>query len=193
MSQPDSATAETTLVAGVFGDHAAAEPAVAKLKEMGAGLAQAGVSGILTVAKQADGTIDTRAVALPGVETSGDALAERTRAALEKLAGVRHAGDPAAAELGRALAPGAVAVGVFLPADRAQVVTIGMQNPGAQVLSDDELRRIGARPNSSSVSSARSQSTTIDTAGVKDGGEAEAGGGEHAPGFAHLVVLRRRR
>jgi hypothetical protein len=144
MSQAGSGTDESTLVAGVFSDHAAAGPAVAKLKGMGAELAQSGVSGVLTVAKRADGTIDAQAVALAGVEATADALVERTRAALETLSGVQASGDTPA-ELGAALAPGAVAVGVFLPADRAQVVTVGLQNLGAQVLTDDELRRIGAR------------------------------------------------
>jgi hypothetical protein len=45
MSGADGGTAEATLVAGVFGDHSAAAPAIEKLKGMGAQFAQAGVSG----------------------------------------------------------------------------------------------------------------------------------------------------
>jgi hypothetical protein len=52
--------------------------------------------------------------------------------------------DAPAAELGHALRPGAIALAVFVEPGSAPVVRMGLQNIGAQVLTDDDLRRIGA-------------------------------------------------
>ena len=68
----------------------------------------------------------------------------RTRSALERSAGGRQDGGTPAAELGQALTPGSLAVGVFVPADRTQTVEMGMQRLGAQVLTQADLKRIGA-------------------------------------------------
>ena len=46
-------------------------------------------------------------------------------------------------ELCHALRPGAIALAVFVKPSSAPVVRMGLQNIGAQVLTDDALRRIG--------------------------------------------------
>ena len=132
------------LVAGVFNDHAAGEAALAKLKEMAPQLGEAGVSGVLTVEKGGDGKITVGVVDVPGASAEADALVAKTRSVLDKIAGAGGAGATPATELGQALMPGALAVGAFVPAGRAQMVETGMQNLGAHVLSPADLKRIGA-------------------------------------------------
>jgi hypothetical protein len=132
------------VVAGVFSDHHAGMAALEKLQAMGAQLSEAGVSGVLILAKDADGRVDARAAELPGASEGAEELEKRTIAALESMAGVQGHPDAPAAELGHALRPGAIALAVFVSPDRAPVVRMGLQNIGAQVLSDGDLRRIGA-------------------------------------------------
>ena len=132
------------LVAGVFRDHAAGEAALAKLREMAPQLSEAGVTGVLTVAKGGDGRITAGVVDVPGVSDQAEALVAKTRSALEKLAVARQAGDTPAAGLGQALMPGSLAVGSSCRTGRAQTVETGMQRLGAQVLSRADLKRIGA-------------------------------------------------
>ena len=139
----DASTSDQ-LVAGVFRDHAAGEAALAKLREMAPQLAEAGVSGVLTLEKGDDGKITAGPVDMPGASARAEALVARTRSALQRLAGARPESGTPAAELGQALMPGAVAVGVFAPAGRADMIETGMQNAGAQVLSQADLKRIGA-------------------------------------------------
>ncbi len=133
------------LVAAVFADHAAGEAAVAKVRQMGSQLAQAGVSGILTVSKSPKGAIATMPVEVSGASDQAEELVARTRRALDALAGGRRDGDAPAAQLGQALVPGALAIGIFVAPDRAEVIEMGVRNLGGQVLSAEELRRIGAR------------------------------------------------
>ena len=135
---------DQAVVAGVFSDHSAGMAALEKLQAMGAQLGEAGVSGVLILAKDADGRVEARAAELPGASEGAEELEKRTIAALESMAGVQGHPDAPAAELGHALRPGAIALAVFVSPDRAAVVRMGLQNIGAQVLSDDDLRRIGA-------------------------------------------------
>ncbi len=102
------------------------------------------MSGVLTVEKGGDGKITVGVVDVPGASDQADALVAKTRSALDKIAGAGGAGATPAAELGQALMPGALAVGAFVPAGRAQMVETGMQNLGAHVLSPADLKRIGA-------------------------------------------------
>ena len=139
-----AASTSDQLVAGVFTDHAAGEAALAKLREMAPRLSQAGVTGVLTVAKARDGKITVEVVDVPGASDEASALVAKTRSALDKAAGAGGEGGTPAVELGQALMPGARAVGVFVPADRAQMVETGMQDLGAHVLSQADLKRIGA-------------------------------------------------
>ena len=132
------------LVAGVFSDHAAWEAARGRLQEMAPQLSKAGVTAVLSIAKAGDGTITPAVVDMPGGSEGAEALLARTRSALERLSGGRGGEGTPAAELGHALMPGAVAVGVFVPTSRAQAVEVGMQNLGARVLSAEDLKRIGA-------------------------------------------------
>ena len=132
------------LVAGVFSDHAAWEAARGRLQEMAPQLSKAGVTAVLSIAKAGDGTITPTVVDMPGGSEGAEALLARTRSALERLSGGRGGEGTPAAELGHALMPGAVAVGVFVPTSRAQAVEVGMQNLGARVLSAEDLKRIGA-------------------------------------------------
>jgi hypothetical protein len=135
---------DQAVVAGVFSDHSAGMAALEKLQAIGAQLSEAGVTGVLILAKDAEGKVDARAAQLPGASEGADELEKQTIAALESMAGVQGHPDAPAAELGHALRPGAIALAVFVEPDRAAVVRIGLQNIGAQVLSDDDLRRIGA-------------------------------------------------
>jgi Protein of unknown function (DUF1254) len=88
--------------------------------------------------------VHAQAADLPGASENAEELERRTIAALESMAGVRSHPDAPAAELGHALRPGAIALVVFVDPARAPVVRMWLQNIGAQVLSDDDLRRIGA-------------------------------------------------
>jgi hypothetical protein len=135
---------DQAVVAGVFSDHSAGMAALGKLEAMGPQLRDAGVTGVLILAKDADGKVDARAAELPGASESAEELEKQTIAALESMAGVQGHPDAPAAELGHALRPGAIALAVFVSPDRAAVVRMGLQNIGAQVLTDDDLRRIGA-------------------------------------------------
>lgn len=137
-------TSDQAVVAGVFSDHQAGMAALEKLKAMGAQLSQAGVTGVLVLSKDADGKVEAQAAELPGASEGADELEKRTIAALESLAGVQGHPDAPAAELGHALRPGAIALAVFVKPGSAAVVRMGLQNIGAQVLTDDDLRRIGA-------------------------------------------------
>jgi hypothetical protein len=60
------------------------------------------------------------------------------------MAGVQGHPDAPAAEFGPALRPGAIALVVFVDRAKAPVARMGFQTLGAQVLSADDLRRIGA-------------------------------------------------
>jgi hypothetical protein len=135
---------DQAVVAGVFADQHAGRAALEKLTAMGAQLRQAGVTGVLILSKDADGTVDARAADLPGASGGAGELEKRTIAALESLAGVQGHPDAPGAELGHALRPGAIALAVFVEPGSAPVVRMGLQNIGAQVLTDDDLRRIGA-------------------------------------------------
>jgi hypothetical protein len=137
-------TSDQAVVAGVFSDQHAGMAALEKLTAMGAQLSQAGVTGVLILSKDADGKVDARAADLPGASEGAGELEKRTIAALESLAGVQGHPDAPAAELGHALRPGAIALAVFVEPGSAPVVRMGLQNIGAQVLTDDDLRRIGA-------------------------------------------------
>jgi hypothetical protein len=137
-------TSEQAVVAGVLSDHQAGTAALDKLQAMGPQLREAGVTGVLILAKDAEGKVDTRAAELPGASEDAEELEQQTIAALESMAGVQGHPDAPAAELGHALRPGAIALAVFVEPDKAPVVRMGLQNIGAQVLTDDDLRRIGA-------------------------------------------------
>ena len=102
------------------------------------------MSGVLTVEKGGDGKITAGVVDVPGASDQADALVAKTRSALDRIAGAAAGRGTPAAELGQALMPGALAVGAFVPAGRAQMVETGMQNLGAHVLSPADLKRIGA-------------------------------------------------
>ncbi len=137
-------TSKQAVVAGVFTDHSAGMAALEKLQAMGAQLSEAGVTGVLILAKDADGKVDARAAELPGASAGAKELEQRTIAALASMAGVQGHPDAPAAELGHALRPGAIALVVFVDRAEAPVIRMGLQKVGAQVLSDDDLRRIGA-------------------------------------------------
>ena len=117
------------------------------------------MSGVLTVEKGGDGKITVGVVDVPGASDQADALVAKTRSALDKIAGGRQDGGTPAAELGQALMPGTLAVGAFVPADRAQTVEMGMQQLGAQVLSQADLKRIGAGMISCPAATVRSTAT----------------------------------
>jgi hypothetical protein len=136
--------------------------ALEKLQAMRAQLSDAAVSGVLILATDADGRVDARAAKLPGASEGAEELEQRTIAALESMAGVQGHPDAPAAELGHALRPGAIALAVFVDPDKAAAVRMGLQNIGARVLSDDDLRRIGAG------------ATGVATSGLQ-GGEAAKG------------------
>src|SRR4030095_14028046 len=127
--------------------------------------------GVLILATDADGKVDARAAKLPGASAGAKELEQRTIAALESMAGVQGHPDAPAAELGHALRRGAIALVVFVDRAKAPVIRMGLQNVGAQVLSDDDLRRIGA------------EAAGVATSGLQ-GGEAHPGSGQgRPPGF----------
>jgi hypothetical protein len=123
-------TSEQAVVAGVFSDHGAGMAALEKLQAMGAQLSEARVTGVLILAKDADGRVDAQAADLPGVSENAEELERRTIAALASMAGVQGHPDAPAAELGHALRPGAIALAVFVDRDRAPVVRMGCRTSG---------------------------------------------------------------
>lgn len=146
---------DQSLVAGVFADRQAGVAAVEQLTERAWQLEEAGVAGVLILSKDPDGALDTRAVPLPGASADVERLAARTVSALETITGVHGHPDAPAAELGHALLPGTVALAVFVDKAQAATVRTALQTVGARVLSDDDLRRIGAGSVGASTSGLR--------------------------------------
>lgn len=132
------------IVAGVFADHQAGAAALQTLTAKAGELGEAGVSGVLVLAKDADGAVSTSAADVPGASDDADALVRRTMDALAAASGDGARSTAPAARLGHALRPGAMAVAMFAPSAAQAVLRAGLQLAGAQVLTDDDLRRIGA-------------------------------------------------
>ncbi len=137
------------LVAGVFATKAAYDAAAGKIKGMGPQLQMVNASNLLILAKDEAGKVDVNVLDISsssGVDVV--AMAERVAADVETLGGNAPSSptDLAAhaSHLGLALNPGAAAIGVFVDKQFAAKVEDGIQKMGAQILTADDLKRIGA-------------------------------------------------
>jgi uncharacterized membrane protein len=137
------------LVAGVFPTKALYDAVASKIKTMGPQLQLVNASNLLVIAKDEAGKVDIDVLDV-GASTGADlmALAKRAAGGLEAISGnaPSSATDLAAhaSHLGAALNPGAVAIGVFVDKQFAPKIAGALQKMGVQVLSADDLRRIGA-------------------------------------------------
>jgi uncharacterized membrane protein len=154
MAAADTQAVEVTpetqqLVAGVFATQAAYDAAAAKIKTMGPQLQVVNASNLLVIAKDEAGKVAIDVLDV-GASSGADlmALAKRAAADLESLGGnaPTSATDLAAhaSHLGAALNPGAVAVGVFVDKQFAPKIEDALRKMGVQVLTADDLKRIGA-------------------------------------------------
>ncbi|WP_269849905.1 DUF1254 domain-containing protein [Methanosarcina horonobensis] len=137
------------LVAGVFASKTAADAAMEKIKSLSSQLQMMNASNILVLAKNDKGKVDTSIIDIGS--TSGvniAALAERIAGNLIAVAD-KPVGSPTelnvqATHLGHALNPGAVAIGLFMDPQYAGKIEDGIRKTGAQVLTVEDLKRIGA-------------------------------------------------
>jgi hypothetical protein len=137
------------LVAGVFASKAAADTAMEKVKGLYPQLQMVKASNILVLAKDDKGKVNINIIdtgSNSGVNIA--ALAERIAADLTAVAS-KPVGSPAelnvqATHLGHALNPGAVAIGLFVDPQYADKIEDSIGKIGAQVLTADDLKRIGA-------------------------------------------------
>lgn len=144
-AQPES----QQLVAGVFATKAAFDAVAPKIKAMGPQLQLVNASNLLVLAKGEDGKVHVDVIDIgssAGIDLSS--IAERVVADVDALSG-NTASNPAsltarASHLGLALNPGAVAIGMFVDKQYAPKVADGIGKLGAQLLTADDLKRIGA-------------------------------------------------
>lgn len=137
------------LVAGVFPSKGAYDAVAGKLKTMGPQLQMVNASNLLVIAKDDAGKVDVDVLDVgssAGVDLM--AMAQRVAAGVEALSGnaPSSATDLAAhaSHLGLALNPGAVALGVFVDKQYAAKIEDALRKMDAQVLTADDLKRIGA-------------------------------------------------
>ncbi len=134
---------------GVFASKAGYDAVAGKLKTMGPQLQMVNASNLLVIAKDDAGKVDVDVLDV-GSSAGVDlvAMAERVAADVETLSGnaPSSATDLAAhaSHLGLALNPGAVALGVFVDKQYAAKIEDALGKMGAQVLTADDLKRIGA-------------------------------------------------
>jgi hypothetical protein len=143
------ATNDQQLVAGVFATQAGYDAAAGKIKAMGPQLQMVNASNLLVLSKDEESKVEVSVLDL-GSSSGVDllAMAERVAADVETLGGNAPSSptDLAAhaSHLGLALNPGAVAIGVFVDKQFAPKVEDGIRKLGAQILTADDLTRIGA-------------------------------------------------
>ena len=137
------------LVAGIFASKSAADAVMEKIKDLRPQLQMVNASNILVLAKDDKGKVDINIIDIGS--TSGvniATLAERIAANLTAVAS-KPVGSPTelnvqATHLGHALNPGAVAIGLFVDPQYAGKIEDALKKVGAQVLTADDLKRIGA-------------------------------------------------
>lgn len=137
------------LVAGVFATKAGYDAVAGKLKTMGPQLQMVNASNLLVIAKDDAGKVDVDVLDI-GSSAGLDlvAMADRVAADVETLGGnvPSNATDLTAhaSHLGLALNPGAVAIGIFVDKQYAGKIEDALGKMGAQVLTTEDLKRIGA-------------------------------------------------
>lgn len=137
------------LVAGVFASKAVVETAMEKIRELSPQLQMMNASSILVFTKDDKGEVEVNTIdigSISGVNIA--ALAERITADLASIAS-KPVGSPTelnvqATHLGHALNPGAVAISLFVDPQYAGKIEGSMRKIGAQVLTADDLKHIGA-------------------------------------------------
>ncbi|AKB28998.1 hypothetical protein MSSIT_2279 [Methanosarcina siciliae T4/M] len=142
-------TEKRQLVAGIFASKASADAAMEKIKSLGPQLQKVNASNILVLAKDDKGKVDINIIDIGS--TSGmniAALAERIAEDIITVAS-KPVGSPAelnvqVTHLGHALNPGSVAIGLFVDPQYAEKIKAGIEKAGAQFLTAEDLKRIGA-------------------------------------------------
>jgi hypothetical protein len=150
LEKPAAHAPETQqLVAGVFATTAVYDAVAGKIKSMGPQLQMVNASNLLVIAKDEAGKVAVDVLDI-GSSAGADimAMAKRVAANVKTLGG-SVLGSPTdlaahASHLGVALNPGAVAVGVFVDAQFAPKIEDALKKLGVQVLSAEDLKRIGA-------------------------------------------------
>lgn len=136
-------------MAGVFTSKTDADAAMEKIKGIRPQLQMVNASNILVLAKDGKSKVDINIIDIGS--TSGvniAALAELIAVDLTVIAD-KPVGSPTelnvqATHLGHALNPGAVAICLFVDPQYAGKIEDGIGKIGAQVLTADDLKRIGA-------------------------------------------------
>ncbi len=137
------------LVAGVFASKAAAHTAMENIRGLSPQLQMMNASSIIVLTKDDKGEVEVDTIDIGS--TSGvniAALAEQITADLASIAS-KPVGSPTelnvqATHLGHALNPGTVAIGLFVDPQYAGKIEDGIRKIGAQVLTADDLKHIGA-------------------------------------------------
>lgn len=137
------------LVAGVFASKEAGYAAIKKIEGYGPQLRMVNASNILVLAKDDSSKVDVSIIDIGSSSSVNiEAMAERIVANLIAIAG-NPVGSPTelnvqATHLGHALNPGAVAIGMFVDPRSVSTIEDGLGYMGAQVLTPEDLKRIGA-------------------------------------------------
>ncbi|WP_141241807.1 DUF1254 domain-containing protein [Methanosarcina spelaei] len=137
------------LVAGIFASKEAADAAMKKIKDLRPRLQKVNASNILVLAKDNKGKVEINIIDIGSTSgTNSIFLVERVAADVNTISG-KPVGIPTesnvqATHLGYALNPGTVAIGLFVDLQYAGKIEDSIREIGAQVLTSDDLKRIGA-------------------------------------------------
>jgi hypothetical protein len=137
------------LVAGIFASKEAADAAMKKIKDLRPRLHKVNASNILVLAKDNKGKVEINIIDIGSTSgTNSISLVERVAADVNTISG-KPVGIPTesnvqATHLGYALNPGTVAIGLFVDLQYAGKIEDSIREIGAQVLTSDDLKRIGA-------------------------------------------------
>jgi hypothetical protein len=137
------------LVAGIFASKEAADAAMKKIKDLRPRLQKVNASNILVLAKDNKGKVEINIIDIDSTSgTNSISLVERVAADVNTISG-KPVGIPTESNvqtthLGYALNPGTVAIGLFVGLQYAGKIEDSIREIGAQVLTSDDLKRIGA-------------------------------------------------
>lgn len=137
------------LVVGVFSSKSAADAAMNKIEDLRPQLQKVNASNILFLAKDEKGkvninTIDIGSNSEVNIAVLAERIASDLTAATDKPIGSPTQLNVQATHLGHALNPGTVAIAMFVDPQYVDKVEEGIRKIGAQVLTADDLKRIGA-------------------------------------------------
>jgi len=137
------------LVAGIFASKEAADAAMKKIKDLRPRLHKVNASNILVLAKDNKGKVEINIIDIGSTSgTNSISLVERVAADVNIISGklvvIPTESNVQVTHLGYALNPGTVAIGLFVDLQYAGKIEDSIREIGAQVLTSDDLKRIGA-------------------------------------------------